>query len=446
MRTVTFVLASALALTTAALARAAGGSVLLQGGNVITVAGPTLEGADILVLDGIIRQVGRGLVAPPGVRTLDCRGRWVMPGIVDAHSHIALEGNVNETGALMTPETDCADVINPEDLDIFYALAGGVTTIHTMHGSANPMGGRGIVLKLRWGATAEEMVFAGAPRTVKWALGENPKQANSPDSTRYPKTRMGVEASIRALFEEARSYQRAWRDYERRAAAAAKARTPAPLPPRRDLRLEVVSEILAGRLWVRCHAYQAAEMLSILALCQEYGVKLAAFEHGLEAYKIADELAAAGVGNAAFADFWGYKWEAFFTMPHSVAVQVRRGVTAAVASDSAERMRRLNLDAAKTMRFGGLTADEAIRTITINPARICGIDPWVGTIEVGKHADLAVFDRHPLDSYAICQTTLVDGNVLFDRTAILAERAARAGATATPSAPPVPSRGQKGQP
>jgi len=422
MRTLNVALAAALL---AASAGAGGGSALLRGGNVITVAGPTLQGADILVVDGIIRQVGENLQAPPGVPVIDCRGRWVMPGIIDAHSHIALEGGVNETGALLTPETDCADIIDPEDLDIFYALTGGVTSIHTMHGSANPIGGRGIVLKLRWGATAPEMVFAGAPRTVKWALGENPKQANSPDSTRYPKTRMGVEASIRAIFEEARSYQRAWRDHQRRAAAAAKAGKPAPLPPRRDLRLEVVSDILAGKLWVRCHAYQAAEMLSILKLCQEYGVKLAAFEHGLEAYKIADELAAAGVGNAAFADFWGYKWEAFFTLPHSVAMQVRRGVVAAVASDSAERMRRLNLDAAKTVRFGGLTPDEAIRTITINAATICGTDRWVGTIQVGKHADLAVFDRHPLDAYAVCQMTLVDGNVLFDRAAVLAERAAR---------------------
>ncbi|MCP4900134.1 MAG: amidohydrolase family protein [bacterium] len=406
------------------------GSLLLTNANIITVAGSNIEGGDILIEDGIIKKIGTDLKAPKDARVIDLAGDWAMPGIIDSHSHIALEGNLNETGTLMTPETDCADVVNPEDMSIFYALTGGVTSVHTMHGSANPIGGRGIVLKLKWGVTPDEMVFDGAPQTVKWALGENPKQANSSDSSRYPKTRMGVEASIRAIFEEAKVYQQTWDDYNDRAAAAKKARAKAPMPPRKDIRLEVVSQILSGDLWVRCHAYMAPEMLSILRMCQEYDVKLAAFEHGLEAYKIADEIAEAGVGNAAFADFWGYKWEAFFTMPHSVAMQVKRGVVAAVSSDSPERIRRLNLDAAKTMRFGGLSEDEAIKTVTLFPAKICGTDEWVGTLEVGKHADIAVFNKHPLDAYTVCEMTLVDGKVEFDRQAYLEERRLKAEAKA----------------
>lgn len=427
MRTTTIVTVAALvALLSGQPVAGDEGSLLLKNANIITVVGPTIEGGDILIKDGIIKKIGSDLRVPKDGKVIDLEGKWVMPGIIDSHSHIALEGGVNETGALMTPETDCADVINPEDMSIFYALAGGVTSVHTMHGSANPIGGLGIVLKLKWGVTPEEMIFEGAPRTVKWALGENPKQANSSDSQRYPKTRMGVEASIRRIFEEAKLYQRSWDEYNTRVAAAKKAKTRAPMPPRKDLRLEAVSKILSRELWVRCHAYMAPEMVSIMRLCEEYGVKLAAFEHGLEAYKIADEMAAAGVGNAAFADFWGYKWEAFFTLPHSVAMQVKRGVAAAVSSDSPERIRRLNLDAAKTIRFGGLSELEAIKTMTLFPAQICGIDRWVGTLEKGKHADIAIFNKHPLDAYTICEMTLVDGKVAFDRQAYHAERLRKA--------------------
>lgn len=415
--------AAGLILALAGLLSAADIPVLLKNGQVITVSGETIPGGDILIQGTKIVMVGKGLSAPAGAEVIDLNGRWVMPGIIDSHSHIALEGDVNEMGDLITAEVDCLDVINPEDINIFYALTGGVTSIHTMHGSANPIGGKGIVLKMRWGKSAAELVFEGAPLTSKWALGENPKQSNSLGTgpARYPKTRMGVEESIRDEFEKAKDYKRKWVEYEKKATAAkeSKGKIAPPLPPKKDYRLEGIADILSGRLWVRCHAYQSEEMLSIMRLCREYGVKLVCFEHGLEGYRITNELVKYGVAVSTFADFWAYKWEAYNTMPQAAALCAKRGVLVALNSDDAERMRHLFNDAAKTVRFGGVTEDEAIRMLTINPAKIMGVDKRVGTIEPGKDADLAVFNRHPLDPFTVCEMTLVDGTVYFDRTKYL---------------------------
>jgi imidazolonepropionase-like amidohydrolase len=400
--------------------------LLLKNANIITVSGENIEGGDVLIQGTKIVRVGKNLPAGPDVDVIDLAGRWVMPGIIDSHSHIAIEGDVNEMGGLITSEVDVRDVINPEDINIFYALTGGVTSIHTMHGSANPIGGKGIVLKLRWGKSAEEMVFAGAPATIKWALGENPKQTNyqGPGRARYPKSRMGVEAAIRKEFEEAKDYARRWEDYEAKlkTSRAGKEKIPVPLPPKKDYRLEAIVDVLNGKLWVRCHAYQSEEMLSIMRLCREYGVKLVCFEHGLEGYRITNELVKYGVAISTFADFWAYKWEAYNTMPQAAALAAKRGALVALNSDDAERMRHLFNDAAKTVRFGGLSELEAIKTLTINPAKIMGIDRWVGTIETGKDADVAVFSRHPLDPYTVCVMTLVDGRVYFDRAKYLEDR------------------------
>jgi imidazolonepropionase-like amidohydrolase len=400
--------------------------ILLRNGQIITVSSETIPGGDLLIQGTKIVKVGKGLSVPPGAEVIDLNGRWVMPGIIDSHSHIALEGDVNEMGDLITAEVDCQDIINPQDINILYALTGGVTSIHTMHGSANPIGGKGIVLKMRWGKSGADLIFAGAPLTSKWALGENPKQSNSMGMgrARYPKTRMGVEESIRDEFEKAKDYTRTWAEYEKKAKAAkdSKGKLAPPLPPKKDYRLEGVADILSGKLWVRCHAYQSEEMLSILRLCREYGVKLVCFEHGLEGYRITNELVKYNVAISTFVDFWAYKWEAYNTMPQAAALCAKRGVVVALNSDDAERMRHLFNDAAKTVRFGGATEDEAIRMLTINPAKIMGVDRWVGTIEPGKDADLAVFNRHPLDPFTVCQMTMVDGTVYFDRAKYLEER------------------------
>lgn len=423
-RVICFAVAALMTLAGRSFARGQEKGLLLKNGNIITVAGKTIRNGDILIKAGKIVKIGKGVPRDPQVDELDLDGKWVMPGIIDSHSHIAIEGGVNEMGNLITSEVDIKDVIWPEDMNIFYALAGGVTTIHTMHGSANSIGGRGVVLKLRWGKSAAEMIFEGAPPTIKWALGENSKQSNvvTPGQARYPRTRMGVEASIRYEFEKAKDYMRAWDEYEKDFELAKKMKKPEPLPPKKDYRLEVIADVLKGQYWIRCHGYQAEEMLSIMKLCDEYGVKLVCFEHGLEGYRITNELVKYGVAVSTFADFWAYKWEAYKTMPHAVALMAERGVLTAVNSDDAERMRRLFHDAAKAMRFGGLSEIEALKMITISPAIIMGIDKWTGTLEAGKDADLAVFSRHPFDPYTICEMTLVDGEILFDRTKYLEER------------------------
>ena len=397
-------------------------TLLLKNGNIIPINGENIIGGDILIQNGKIVKIGKGLKIPPKAKVIELNGKWVIPGIIDSHSHIAIEGGVNEMGNLITAEVDVKDVITPEDINIWYAIANGVTTIHTMHGSGNPIGGKGIVLKLRWGKSAEEMIFKGAPRTIKWALGENPKQANfsRQGKPRYPKTRMGVEASIRKIFEEAKDYMRKWKEYNKLMKKKRK-KSLLPLPPKKDYRLETIADILRGKYWVRCHGYQSEEMLSIMKLCHEYGVKLVSFEHGLEGYRITNELVKYGVGVSTFADSWAYKWEAYTTSPYSTAIMVKRGVLVAINSDSAERMRRLYHEAAKAVRFGGLSELEALKTITINAAKICGVDRWVGTIEIGKDADLAIFSRHPLDPYTICEMTIIDGHIYFERAKYLEE-------------------------
>jgi len=427
-----------LAAGAAAAAAPAEPKLLLKNAHVIPVVGESFDG-DILIAGTKIARLGKDLPADPGVEVIDLKGQWVMPGIIDSHAHIAIEGNVNEMGDLITAEVDIRDVINPEDMNIFYALAGGVTSIHTMHGSANPIGGRGVCLKLRWGESAENLIFKGAPLTSKWALGENPKQSNMGGigKARYPRSRMGVEESIRDQFEKARDYMNAWDAYEKKVKASKAGKGPAPLlPPRKDYRLEAVADILRGKLWVRCHAYQAPEMASIIRLCKEYGVKLASFEHGLEGYRITNELVENKVAVTTFVDFWAYKWEAFNTMPQSAALMAERGVLVALNSDDSERMRRLNLDAAKAVRFGGMSEAEALKAITINPAIINGVDRFTGSLEVGKDADIAVFSRHPLDPYTICQMTIVDGKIRFDRAKYLDDRKKAEDAKAAEAAKP----------
>lgn len=420
------ILITSLFLGLACFLSAAEKPLLLKNGNIIPISGENIQGGEILIVGTKITKVGKNLAGPPEAEVINLDGKWVMPGIIDSHSHIALEGDVNEMGDLITAEVDCKDIINPQDINIFYALTGGVTSIHTMHGSGNPIGGKGIVLKMRWAKSAEELIFQGAPLTSKWALGENPKQTNfqGPGRARYPKTRMGVEQAIRDEFEKAKDYTRQWKEYEKKAKASkdSKRKIPPPLPPKKDYRIEGVVDILKGKLWVRCHGYQSEEMLSIMRLCQEYGIKLVCFEHALEGYRITNELVKYGVGISTFADAWAYKWEAYNTMPHAAALCAKRGVLVAINSDDAERMRHLFNDAAKTVRFGGLSEIEALKTLTINPAKIMGIDRWVGTIEIGKDADLAIFNRHPLDPYTVCEMTLVDGKVYFDRAKYLEEQ------------------------
>lgn len=384
----------------------------ITGATILTMAGETIENGTVVVRDGRIARVGSGVRPPRGAHVIDADGGYLMPGIFDAHSHISTAGGVNEGSLAVTAMVRIEDVVDPTDVAIYRALAGGVTTVNILHGSANPIGGQNQVLKLRWGQDADGMRFEGAPPGIKFALGENPKRSRSfgPGPRRYPATRMGVLDVIREAFTEAAEYRDAWARHREAEAAGVRSR-----PPARDLELEALVEILEGERLVHAHSYRADEILQLLRLAEDLGFRIATLQHVLEGYRVADEIAAHGAGASTFSDWWAYKVEAYEAIPHNAALMADRGVLVSVNSDDAEEMRHLNHEAAKAVKWGGLSDDAALALVTINPARQFGIDDRVGSIEVGKDADLVIYDRHPLSSYAVVQTTLVDGKVYFDR-------------------------------
>ncbi len=391
--------------------------ILIQNATILTVSHGTIEHGSILIRDGKIAAVGQGIKAPDGAQIIDASGQFVTPGIIDCHSHIAIEGGGNEGSISVSSIANIADVIDPQDMDIYRALAGGVTAANILHGSANAIGGQTVVIKLRWGQPAAKLIFEGALPGIKFALGENPKRSNFPpppgQPRRYPATRMGVEETIRAAFTETRDYKKKWDEYKKRTAAGEKNL----IPPRRDLRLEPLVEILEGKRYVHAHCYRADEILMLLRVAQEFHFKVRTFQHVLEGYKVADEIAAAGAGASTFSDWWAYKVEAYDAIPYNAALMTRRGVLVSINSDSGEEARHLNQEAAKAIKYGGLTEDEALKLVTLNPAIQLGIDHRVGSIDVGKDADLAIFNRNPLSDYAVVQKTLIDGRVYFDRQA-----------------------------
>jgi imidazolonepropionase-like amidohydrolase len=379
-----------------------GGSVLLRNATVLTVSDAgTIEGGSILVQGGKVAAVGRSIAAPEGVAAFDATGLFVMPGIIDCHSHIANEGGLNESTQSVTPEVRVRDVIDPRDIAIYRAVAGGVTSANILHGSANSIGGQNATIKLRYGKPPQDLLFPGAPRGVKFALGENPKQSNFSQNRgkRFPNTRMGVEATFRRAFTEALEYE--------------KARKADPLL-RPDLRLQALADILRGDILVHCHCYRADEILMILKVAEDFGIKIATLQHVLEGYRVAPEIAAAGAGASTFSDWWSYKIEAYEAIPHNAALMTRAGVLSSINSDSPEQIRHLNVEAAKTVKHGGLSEHEALAQVTINPARQLRIDRSAGSIEKGKHADLAIYNGHPLSPYSRCVMTLIDGEVAFE--------------------------------
>jgi len=389
------------------------GTFAITNATVYTVSGATIEDGTVVVKDGKIHAVGTNVRIPRGATVIDAEGGSLIPGILDAHSHIAGEGGLNEATVTVSAMVGVGDVINPDDIAIYRALAGGVTTINILHGSSNPIGGKNAIIKLRWGQDADGLLFEGAPAGIKFALGENPKRSNfrPPGSTqRYPGTRLGVMDVIRQAFTEARTYQQHWRDYERARKAGEN-----PLPPRRDFKLDALVEILEGERLVHSHCYRADEILQLLRLAEEFGFKIATLQHVLEGYKVADEIAAHGAGASTFSDWWGYKMEAYDAIPHNAALMTERGVVVSINSDSGEEMRHLNQEAAKAMKWGGLGEIEALKLVTLNPAIQLGIDDRVGSIEVGKDADLVLYDGHPLSMFSVVDKTFIDGDLYFDR-------------------------------
>ena len=384
----------------------AGDDWLIQGATVLTVTNGTLEDADILIRDGQIAEIGSDLNAPSGVETVDASGQFVMPGIIDAHAHIAIS-SVNEASAPVTAEVGVGDVLDPYDIDLYRALAGGVTVSHVMHGSANVIGGRNETIKHRYGMTDPDALrVEGAPRTIKFALGENPTRVHGQGNNIVPRTRMGVEQVIRKALTEAQRYADAKQAYEDGDRDA---------PPPHSEQMEVLAGVLAGEVLVQCHSYRADEILMLIRVFNDFGVENYTFHHVNEGFKIAPELAANNAGASVFSDWWAYKFEVYYSTAYNAAILTENGVTTSINSDSPELNRHLYHEAAKAQKYGGLTDNQALSLITINPARQLGIDDRVGSIEVGKDADLAIFDAHPLSVYAVAQRTYVDGIVRFDR-------------------------------
>jgi len=398
----------------AAFAQSAGAAhhdVVIKNAIVMTVTHGNIANGSIYIKDGKIAAVGENVNAPASATVIDAGGKHLTPGIVDSHSHIALDDDVNEATSPITPHMMMKDAFDYQDKAIYRALAGGVTTSLLLHRSANMIGGQAVIIKHKYGASRDEMLFTNAPQSIKFASGENPKRIYG-SRDQLPSTRMGNFAVQREAFVQAQDYMREWDNYNEKVKRADKDAT----LPKHDLKLEALADVLRGKIMVQIHIYRADEMLTEIAMAKEFGYKIRAFHHALEAYKVADQLAANNIAIATFSDWWGYKQEAWDAIPWNATLSMRKGVRVAIKSDSGDFARRLNQEAAKTMRYGGATEEEALKMITLNAAWIVGVDDRVGSIDVGKDADLVIWDGYPLSSYGVPEKVLIDGEVYFDRS------------------------------
>lgn len=383
-------------------------TVILTNATVWTnTSAGVLKNATVKIAGGIITAVGEGAAAAGG-RVIDCTGMHITAGVIDEHSHIAIARGVNEGSHAVTTEVRIGDVVDPDDVNIYRQLAGGVTASHLLHGSANPMGGQLQFIKLRWGAIAEDLKVKDAIPTVKFALGENVKQSNWGDKAvvRYPQTRMGVEEIMRDAFQAAKEYER-----DMKTADASK------LPVRRDLQLDALVEIMHGKRNIHCHSYVQSEILMLMRLTESFGFKVHTFTHILEGYKVAKEMAIHGAMASSFADWWAYKFEVYDAIPQNPAIMHEQGIITSVNSDDGEQARRLNQEAAKSIKYGGVSEEDALKFCTLNPAKQMAADAHMGSIEAGKDADLVVWSGNPLSNMSRVERTFVDGRAYFSRVA-----------------------------
>ncbi len=386
-------------------------AILIKNATVWTNLGDTvLKEHDVYIVDGKIVRVAPNIDVPKAAfaKIIDAKGKHLTPGIIDEHSHIALSGGVNEGAQASSAEVRMGDAINPEDINIYRQLSGGVTTAQLLHGSANPIGGQSALIKLRWGHGPEEMKYDKADGFIKFALGENVKQSNWGDFSvvRFPQTRMGVEQVYVDFFTRAREY-----DKQMQANAAGNNKE----VMRRDLELDALAEILNKKRFITCHSYVQSEINMLMHVADSFGFKVNTFTHILEGYKVADKMKAHGVNASTFADWWAYKNEVMDAIPYNAAILTKAGVNTCVNSDDAEMARRLNQEAAKSVKYGALTETEALKLATLNPAKMLHIDDKVGTIKAGKVADLVLWTDHPLSVYAKADKTMIDGQIYFDR-------------------------------
>ena len=381
--------------------------VLFRGAKLWTCADDgILERADILVIDGKIHQIADSISPPKQCKIIDARGKHITPGLIDCHSHMGTDGGVNESGQAVTAEARIGDFIDNSDINIYRQLAGGLTIANILHGSANPIGGQNQVIKLRWGRSMRDMKFAAAPGGIKFALGENVKRSNwSEPQTRYPASRMGVEQIMRDRFLAAREYARQHDRYRRGLREG--------LPPRIDLELEALAEILDGKRWIHCHSYRQDEIVTLLDLLDQFNVTIGTLQHILEGYKVADRMKAHGAMASAFSDWWAYKFEVYDAIPDNGAIMHDLGIIVSFNSDDRELARHMNTEAAKAIKYGGVPAEEALKFVTLNPAKQLRIDDRVGSLEVGKDADLVLWNGPPMSTLSKCEQTWIDGQLMF---------------------------------
>ena len=366
-----------------------------------------LENTDVLIKDGKIAEIGKNL-KDRRATVIDGTGKHLTAGIVDEHSHIAASA-INEGGHNSTAEVTIEDVVDPTDINIYRNLSGGVTSVQILHGSANPIGGRSAIVKLKWGENASEMIYKNTPKFIKFALGENVKQSRSNTSFRFPQTRMGVEQVYVDYFQRAKEY-----------AALKKSGKPF----RKDLELETLAEIINKERFISCHSYVQSEINMLMKVADQFNFTINTFTHILEGYKVADKMKEHGVGASTFSDWWAYKYEVNDAIPYNAAIMANQGITVAINSDDREMSRRLNQEAAKTIKYGGMSELDAWKMITINPAKLLHLDDRVGSIKVGKDADIVLWSDHPLSIYAKAEKTIIEGKVYFDLAKDLEKRAA----------------------
>ena len=374
-----------------------------------------LENTDVLVSDGKIKSIGKNL-SFSNVKVIDATNKHLTAGIIDEHSHIAAS-SINEGGQNSSAEVSIEDVVDHEDINIYRNLSGGVTTIQILHGSANPIGGQSAIIKLKWGEKNDEMIFKNAPKFIKFALGENVKQSNWGSYNRYPQSRMGVEQVFVDHFQRASEYDKEWKKYNK----LSKREKNKTIAPRFDIEMEVIAEILNKERHISCHSYVQSEINMLMKVAEKFGFTVATFTHILEGYKVASLMKRHGVGGAAFSDWWGYKFEVNDAIPYNGPIMTKAGVLVAYNSDDAEMSRRLNQEAAKAVKYGNLSEEEAWKYVTLNPAKLLKIDDKVGSIKVGKHADLVLWDKNPLSVYANAEKTMIEGVFYYEKDNIDAQ-------------------------
>ncbi|MBS1655524.1 MAG: amidohydrolase family protein, partial [Bacteroidetes bacterium] len=369
-----------------------------------------MPNTDVLVKSGKIVQIGKNL-SDASAKIIDGTGQYLTPGIIDEHSHIAAF-SINEGAQSVTSEVRIGDNLNPEDISIYRQLSGGVTTSHILHGSANTIGGQTQLIKLRWGVNDEDLKFKGADPFIKFALGENVKRtASSQGNTRYPDTRMGVEEIQVDAFQRASDYQRQMKE----AVENNKKKGATPMVVRRDLELDALVEIMNKKRFITCHSYVQSEITELMRVAEKFGFKVNTFTHILEGYKVADKMKEHGSNASTFSDWWAYKLEVQDAIAYNATIMQKEGLNVCINSDDAEMARRLNQEAAKSVKYGGMSEEDAFKMVTLNPAKALHVDDRVGSIKVGKDADLVLWSDNPLSIYAKAQKTIVDGIIYFDR-------------------------------